>query len=154
MKNSSTHHHKKAPPASGSKTGNTLLKSSVFGAVVSLCALVIMILLSSALCLLFDDPHRFVVPLCFFSLYTSSFIGGLASVKRNGSGALLCGALTGALLMIVFWVIFAATDAVWQSNTSGILPFILKLSVIPVSVIGALIGTGSGKPRHKRPKNF
>lgn len=151
MKKTSPHSHKTSAPKS---TNKTLLRSASFGAVCALCTLLLMILASCAICLAIDYPHRFIAPLCFFCLYSASFIGGLFSVKRNGGSALLCGSLTGVIITIILWIIFSLLDILWLSDTRGFLPLLLKLLIIPVSTFGAIIGTGSGKARHKRPNNF
>lgn len=152
MKKTSTHHRRNPSQNSGSKA--SLIGSSVFGAAVSAITLTVIILVSAVLCLAFDDPHRFVGPLCLFALYTAAFMGGFSAVKRNGGGALLCGALSGVMFMLLVWAVFAVLDAVWKNGSSGILQFVLKLSLIPVSVIGAVSGLSFGKNKHKRPKNF
>ena len=152
MKKTSAHHLKNPSRSSGSKT--SLIKSAVFGTAVSSLTLTLIILVSAALCLAFDDPHRFVGPLCLFALYSAAFAGGFSAVKRNGGGALLCGALSGVIFALLLWAVLAVLDAVWQTEASGTLQFLLKLSIIPVSVLGAVSGLSFGKNKHKRPKNF
>ena len=141
---------KKGSSSHGS--GKRLLISSVFGAVTGILIFILLVLISSAFCMIPESPHAFIAPLCIFSVYSSAFFSGFAAVKRNGSSALLCGALSGVILMLTVWLASATLGLFLGITTSGASAFIFKLLIVPVSCVGALIGVGQSKDKKKKGK--
>lgn len=130
--------------------GKKVIFSSIFGAIAGLVSLILILLSFSALCMPMDSPHRFILPIAFFAIYSSSFLAGFFAVKRNGkSDALICGGICGVLFMIAVWSIFALLGCILPSNEPS-MTFVLKLIIVPVSVLGAFAGMGSTS--HKKTK--
>ena len=130
--------------------GKKVIFSSISGAVVGLGFLILILLSFSAVCMLMDSPHRFILPIAFFAVYSASFLAGLFAIKRNdNSDALICGGICGVLFMIAVWSIFTLIGYVLPSNEPS-MTFVLKLIIVPVSVLGAFAGIGSTS--HKKAK--
>ena len=146
MKKRKAHGTKKA--LSGIKA---LLLGSGIGAFIGLALFIAFILIISAFCLMSNDPHRFVTPLCFFALYSSAFFAGLIAYKKSNSSALLCGALCGVFLTFVF-LVFAAILRIGSSASENYFSPIFKILVIPSSCLGGAVGAYSPKKSKKRQK--
>ena len=133
--------------------GKKVIFSSIFGATAGLVSLALILLSFSAVCMLMDSPHRFILPIAFFAIYSASFLAGLFAVKRNGSSdALICGGICGVIFMIAVWSIFALLGYILPNNATS-MPFVFKLITIPLSVLGAFAGIGTTS--NKKPKrNF
>lgn len=151
MKKAKAHHDKKNSIDTGSSV-KALIINSLFGTLVGLLSLVLCIILMSTVCLLPDNPHIFIIPLCFFSMYSSAFFGGFAAVKRNRGGALLCGALCGAALLIAVWLISACIGLGFGISSSGTGAMIYRLIILPVSCVGSLFGNSSSGKKARKPK--
>lgn len=131
--------------------GKKLLLSSVFGALMGMGVLLLMLLIFSGICIFIDNPHKLILPLCFFAIYSSAFFTGLFSLVRNGSSdALLCGALGGTIFMISVWAIISLICYMLPPDNSSALSFIWKPVIIPVSIIGAFTGLSSKGTKTKR----
>lgn len=135
--------------------GKQLLVSSAFGTLTGICVFALLLAAFSALCVLFPNPHPFVTPLCFLSVYGAAFFGGFTAVKRNGSrDALLCGGLCGVMLMALFWLAFTMIGYIFAIPNDGSASLICKLIILPVTVIGSFLGASSHStsPKHRRKR--
>lgn len=128
-----------------------LALSTVFGALFGTGALFLILLVFSAICILISNPHPLIFPLSLFAIYASAFFAGLFTVKKNGSSnALVCGALCGVLFLAIVWILTILIGFISQSDNTTSTPFILKLIIIPLSVLGSFAGTSSGIKKKKR----
>ena len=98
-----------------------------------------------------NNPHPLIFPLSIFAIYSSAFFAGLFAVKRNGSSnALVCGGLCGALFLLAIWCLTALIGAILKSPETTSYPFVLKLIVLPLSVLGSFAGISTGGKKKKR----
>ena len=128
-----------------------LLMNSGLGALIGFIITILSVLLISALCLLSDNPHVLVTPMCMFSIYSSAFFAGLIAQKKTKGSVLLCGALCGVILALVL-IVFSALLRIGIDTGNEYFSPILKILVIPASLIGALIGAYSPKKSKNRRK--
>lgn len=123
--------------------GGRIISSSLFGVAIGLGLLCSLLCIFSAVCLTFTNPHPFILPLCLFSVYSSSFFAGLAAIKHcDGRDALLCGTLTGIILTVLLWGIFSLFGMIYGADTGSntSIGYIWKFLIAPISPIGACLG--------------
>lgn len=142
----------------GSSTNNgakNLLFSSLFGAVAGILLFVLLVSAFSLVCMIPDNPHPFILPLCFLALYSSAFFAGFISSKRSSSKTLLCAALCGTILMLLIWMLSASLGLAFGIKNPSSITFIYRLLIIPTSCLGALIEvSSSAKKTKKRRRKF
>ena len=128
-----------------------LLLSSIFGSAIGTLIFIIILMIFSAISMMISSPHSLLLPLSFFSVYSSAFLAGLISLKRNDSSdALLCGCICGALFMLVLWGMLSIVGYALPSAKSASMPFMLKILIIPSSVLGAFAGMTTPAKKAKR----
>ena len=133
------------------RSGKKLILSSFFGTLVGTAVFLCLMLTFSAICLSLDNPHIFIYPLAFFSLYTSSFFAGFGAVKKNGScDALLCGSISGVALMLIYIIIFAIISYFIPNTSSSTISFLWRALIIPASILGGYIATATHTKRSRR----
>lgn len=154
MKKGATHNkRKRATDCRANSSGiKHLLYSSLFGAGMGICIMLAIILLASALCTMLDDPHKFVSPLCIFSVFSAAFFAGLIARKKNKSMTLLCGAVCGMIILVFIWILSAILKIGFQSNSTTTSSFILDALIIPTTCFGAIIGSSSDKNSRRHGK--
>ena len=153
MKNTSAT-HKKTHKFNSSQKASRLGKMSVSvatGAGVGLLCFSLLILIFSVLCLVLDDPHALSFALSITAIYLAALTSGFASVKRNHKeDALLCGIATGILFMLILSALLLFIPAT-EAETAPSHAIILRLLVIPLSILGSFLGTMQKKvKRHKK----
>lgn len=131
-----------------------VLKKALAGALICIISLTVLLCAFSALCLLFDEPHKFVFALCLLSLCFSAFIGGFFTVKQTkGRYVLPSGLLCGTFIAIAYFIVFSLLDIAFSLDRTPGFSLIYDLFVIPVSLFGAFVGAGgSNTNRPKRRK--
>ena len=134
----------------GSGIKGLFIRSGV-GALWGLGCFIALTLLSSALCMLFDDPLKLVTPMCLFCLYASAFLAGIFSQKRSDCPSILCGALCGAMLTLIFFLAALILKS-GSIGSGGYFSPIFKFLLLPCSCLGALVGAISPKKSKKRQK--
>ena len=135
-----------------SQNGRSIIVTSALGSLTSVISLLVTTILMAGICLLLDDPHKIVGALCLFVLYSSAFAGGIYAAQKSKEKLLLCGTLSGAFFMIVVWIIFSILKISFQIKDVGIISSLIKLSLIPTSILGSLLGADSGRKKHKHRK--
>lgn len=129
------------------------LKSALFGTGIALLAAMLLLFLCAGICYGTADPDALTTPLSLSALYLSAMIGGFASVRRNRGGALFCGALCGALLILAFLMINLCFHATYSRSFSPMIALLLRAVVLLFSVLGGFLGlhrrTAAGS-RHRR----
>lgn len=127
--------------------------SSLFGAMIGAIASFVLSLAGAFICFLSNDPNSFVFAAALAALFLSSIIAGFVSVRRRGSSALLCGALSGIFLMIFFLIV----SLFFRSEAETVLKFplsmLLRLSAVAVSILGGYLGVGRSNKK-RRPKRM
>ena len=148
MKKTNRSQQKKSNDA---QRGKQIVFSSLFGSLIGLIIFICLVLSFSAVCLFFDNPHIFILPLSFFSLYASAFFAGFAAVKKNGScDALFCGSISGAILAFAYIIIFAIIAFFIPESSSSPISFLWRALVIPASVFGGYIASATHTKKRRR----
>ena len=153
MKNTSSAHkntHKFGSSQKASRLG-ALSASVATGTGVGLLCFSLLILIFSGLCLALDDPHTLSFALSLAAIYLSALVSGFASVKRNHKeDALLCGIATGILFMLILCALLLFIPTA-EADSAPSHTIILRLLVIPLSIVGSFLGTMQKKvKRHKK----
>ncbi len=143
MKNHSSHARKKNKSRSAPIGIQRLLLSCTYGTLVGVAVLAVMLGAMSAVVIFMPNPHKFMLPLAAFSLATSAFFTGFASVKFNGGDVLMCGGLSGVMLALLLELSF-----VLLRFGNGISPIVLTVPL--VCVLGGFSSVGKGKAKRKR----
>ena len=132
--------------------GSTL-KSALFGTGIALLSAMLLLFLCAGICYSTADPDALTTPLSLSALYLSATIGGFASVRRNRGGALFCGALCGALLILAFLMINLCFHTTHARSFLPIIAVLLRAVILLFSVLGGFLGlhrhTAAGS-RHRR----
>ena len=127
-----------------------VLISSLIGLGVNLVCGILLVTISAAIALFYNDPLSLMIPLSLLSLLVSNFLGGFSSSKIAKEAPFVCGlvcaAMWGVLSLIVSLALFFA-----PSSGYSLLQSLLLHAISAVfSVLGALCG--SYKPK-KNPRN-
>ena len=137
-----------------SKESGALLPSLLYGAASFAIVSISLSALFSALALFLDNPHGYTGIFACASLFCAAFAGGFSAVRKRGSATLLCGALTGALILAM-----VALSALCFSVPQNLSVFALRAPLVLLcSILGANVGVGSrgranGKKKKKHRKN-
>ena len=126
-----------------------VLRASLFGMATATVSAVILLLICSFICMLSSDPSKLISPLSVVCNILIYFIAGFAASKKKAA-ALPCGALSGGLTCILFFIITLLLDNALSSNLSFPVELLIRLSFIVVSILGALLGVNSTPKRRKR----
>ena len=130
-----------------------LILSSISGAAIGIPIFLFILLLFAAVSTVLDSPHIFLLPFCFFSVYSSAFLAGLFSIKLNSSSnALICGSLCGVSFMLMLWGMLTLVGYALPSNDAAPLSFVLKLLIIPLSILGSFAGMAQKNGKKKKRK--
>ena len=137
-----------------SKECGALLPSLLYGAASFAIVCVSLSAIFSALALFLASPHGYTGVFSCASLFCAAFAGGFSAARKRGCATLLCGALTGALILAII-----ALAALCFSVPQNISVFALRAPLVLLcSVLGANVGVGSrggakGKKKKKHHKN-
>ncbi len=128
---------------------------TILGSCCAIGILFLLLALFSCISLAAKNPHKYLSPLSFFAIYTSTFFGGFIATKKNsGRDALLCGSLTGLTSALLLCLIFLALGALLGTQSTPLSWLFRALSIVS-SVLGALLATKKRKVAkniHKRRK--
>lgn len=126
-----------------------LLRACLLGFLCALVAATLLLFVGAALCMLAEDPNSPTRPMAFGVLCLSSAIGGFVAARHYRGAALVCGLVSGGLLIGVFCLIAPLVGSAGEE-----LPFALALALrllgLLCAVLGALVGA---RPKtHRRRK--
>lgn len=140
----------KASRSSTGKSGDCgIFKASLIGAGVGIGFAVILLLACSLAALCCADPDSLTAPLGFISALLVYFISGFTACKLKRA-ALPCGLLSGALVTVIFTAVSLALDSSFASDTPLPVSLLIRLSMLAVSLLGALLGVNTVKgTRHR-----
>ena len=152
MKNTSSSHKSKQKfrsPQKSSRLGGLPVGVAV-GVGIGLICFSLLILIFAAFCLALEDPHSLTLALSLAAIYLSALAAGFASVRKNHrENALLCGALTGLTFMLALCALLLLIPTGSESAPSS--AFVLRLLVLPFSVLGSFLGRIEKKRKgHKK----
>lgn len=111
---------------------------------------ILLILILCTLVYRSSDPDKLIIPASLAALYITALFGGFVLAKINRKAAVICGAISGGLLLAVtFLMSFATAPFPYEtySNTTGVM---LRFAVIPTSVFGAYIASKTTGNRSKK----
>ena len=131
---------------------SNILTSAFFGVSIgAICAFVLTVI-GTLLCFSSKDPDALITPGAFASLYLSSMVAGFSAVRKNRSSALLCGGLSGTLMMILFLFcsIFFKNDQL--SSFKFPLSLLLRLLMIATAILGGYVGLRRKNTSHRPHK--
>ncbi len=126
------------------------VKSALFGTAIGIASAFILMMIGSLICYSSGDPHKLTGAVSLVSLYVSSLVSGFAAVIRNRSSALLCGGLSGTLLMLFFIVcsLFLDSEATFDFPVS----ILLRICIIATAVLGGYAGLKRNTNKRKTHK--
>lgn len=130
-----------------------ILKCSAIGCFSAIVLSVMLGIIAAVILYQTGDPARYVTPVAFSVLYISALTGGFFASKLNGRSALLCGILSGT--MILAFIILTSLLVNDHSNADyGVIELVLLYgAVIVCAIIGAFIGTTRKNSKYKKRKN-
>ena len=143
---------KKQPQKKHSNKKGGMIFQIIFGISTAILIFTALIVLFSAITLLCDSPHKFIMPLSVFALITSSFFGGFIAIKKNkGREPLLCGVLCGVANAIIFSLIFLIIGMIFDTE-STLTAWIFRGLTTLASPLGALVAAKAKKQPSRRKK--
>ena len=138
-------HQKKEASTSG------ILSSAFKSALIALLTSLFLALIVSAIVMKIKDPIEAVLPISLAVLYICSFLSGFLCIKKLREGTILCGALSGAIFMLLHILISLFLPKDFSFSRSFGLSFLLHVLIILFSICGAYIAKkGLGKRKKKR----
>ncbi|MBO5204305.1 MAG: TIGR04086 family membrane protein [Clostridia bacterium] len=142
--------NKKAHSSSSRATASAgVMRASLFGVATGTVSAIILLLICSLICMLSSDPNKLISPLSVVCNILIYFIVGFAASKKKAA-AIPCGALSGGLMCIIFFLIALLLSDSISSNLSFPVELLIRLSFIVVSILGALLGVNSIPKRRKK----
>ena len=136
----------------------TVTKETLVGLLSSAISVIVLTLITSALCMLSPDPSKLTAAAGIVILYVSAIVGGFASAyglrknkKASSFGAILCG----ILLFTVTGLISTALRLFMpeaSSDTNIFLNVLLRALIIPMSLLGGYLCIKKPQKRQKRKK--
>ena len=110
------------------------------GLSVAVCAAALVV--ACLIAMMTDDPGGVARPAAFAALFAASAISGVLSAKVTGVAS--CGAVTGALLSLILFII---SVCFYKSDMSAVTSFLLHLAQIAVAALGGVI---AGRKKKRR----
>ena len=129
------------------------LSCSLVGAVIAIGISAILAIVFSYILYKTPDPTSYLTPIALSVLYISALLGGFISVRLNRGSALLCGLVTGVLLLAVAFILSLPINPSLSADHSIMEAVSLRVVVIICSITGAFIGISKPSPDKKRRKN-
>ena len=146
---------KKTHGTSGSDTQNSFSQifiSAFWGTAIGVICALILSVVGTFLCYSSNDPDAIITPVAFAALYLSSMIAGFAAVRKNRSAALLCGGLSGTLMMLLFLFCSIFLNDSELSSFKFPLSLLLRSFMIAAAILGGYIGLGRKNTSHRPHK--
>jgi len=106
---------------------------------------VVLLFAAAALAGAQEDPQRLVRPLGYAVSGVVAMLAGGIAVRRNGRAALLCGVLTSACVLLLFFILSLIPAPAGSESLPVWLSLLLHSAVPPLSVCGAFLGRKRGK---------
>lgn len=138
-----------SPTATEQDSFHSLLQSALFGALCGIVVATLLLLAASAICHATNDPASFTGTAGLIALYLSALVAGFAALRRHRSMALVCGALSGIFLMLVFLCLSLLLRNHASSPLSSSQAWLLRALMIPTSAIGGYLGLSRKTPKKR-----
>ena len=140
-KATSKHKTKHREKERGGNGSSRLLSGATSSALISFSVSVLLAALISALALNSADPLSIIRPAALAVLYLSSFSSGFVCMKRVRESAIVCGTLSGAVLMLTFLLV----SLLLPDSLSSPHPFALSLSLHSLIILFSILGSYTAK---------
>ena len=121
-------------------------RAITYGVLAGFTTSILCCIISAIICVFSPDPDKLVAPCATISAILAHFAGGFFSSKKK-KAPLPCGLATGGILAFIFWIISMFFSESYSYSLSIVISLLIRLSMIAVSVTGALLG---GNQTHKR----
>ena len=133
------------------KSSRGLFLSSLTAQIPFIICTVVLLLIFCSIANSSDDPLSVAVPLSICARYLSSIVGGFAATKLSSDGV-LAGLISGILTASIVFLL--STFPLYSYGFSSLISVLLKLLVIPASVIGAVLGKKKSRAHRSRQRKF
>ena len=130
--------------------GFGLLRHALTGTAISAIAGAALLLISAGIAYSCDDPHSVTTPLALLSLYLSALIGGFSASRMHRSDALLCGTVSGGVLMLLYLLLSCFLSEGFETPLPLYLLLILRLMIVVCAILGGFLGLPRPKKRRRR----
>ena len=129
-----------------------IIRSSFIGAGIAVIVSAVLLFAATLIAYANADPESVTGMLGLAAIYIASMSAGFCSVRINRQSALACGALSGFLLALLFFVVSLFFDTSYSSEYPIVAKLALRAAILLMSVLGAYAGLhrGSGKRRKRR----
>ncbi len=151
-------HHAEHPSKKHTKRKSTdtvdsflsLFLNCAIAAGLALLLACLMIPLGGALCFATEDPTSPIPAVGLAIRFLSALFGGVVAVRRNRGKVLLSGGLCG-LILFLFTALLGLILPLQSRPFSIGISRLLRFAILPISLLGAVIGAKRQKTvRHKR----
>ena len=125
----------------------TFLTSCLLAQLFFMGIALVLLLVSCAIIVSFDDPDKVIKPVTLAILYLSALMGGISAVRLSGDGVAsgaVSGIISSVIVLLLSFIPFPAS--VFDATTS----IICVLLMIPSSVLGSVLG----RKKSKKPNSF
>ena len=131
-----------APPSRGTSRETSLLIASAIGAGVGAICVCALLFIFSLLCLLTHSGDKLTSFFSILILVISFLASGFAGAKKRPA-AIPVGLCSGAFLSLFLWLISLFINNSLSLGLSFPVELLIRLSLVAVSLVGALIGVNS-----------
>ncbi len=107
------------------------------------------VLMLSLLAYFYDDPDRLARPLGLAAAGVTALVGGFASVRIHGEGALICGLLNGLVFMALMMLLSLAFAGLASGYSAGV-SLLLHTAFLLLSVVGGYLGLRKKTKKRKK----
>lgn len=151
MKGNPSNKKSKKPHQNTNRTADTVgvPVASAFGCAIGLVTATGAALVFSLICLFSDDPDKLITPLAFVGSITAFLSAGFAASKKKRA-ALPCGLMAGGMMTVIFFIVSLCLNDSLSLNLSLPVSILIRLSLILVSVLGALVGVNTRIKKKRR----
>jgi putative membrane protein (TIGR04086 family) len=149
-KPSSKKHRSVSRQGAGKVSKYSLPAACMFGVCVALVTALFLAIVCAIICSASGNAYKLLTPLSFVSTVAVYFVCGFATAKRY-SAAIPAGAISGAVLCILFFIVSLFLSSSLASGTSLPVSLLIRLSFVVVSMLGAILGANAKKKvrRHR-----
>lgn len=143
-------HRRTAMDREGAPTLFTVFKRVLPALPITVAVGLLLLFVTAALLLLTKDPGRYYTPIALAVLYLTALVGGFIATRlARRRLPLLCGITEGAFLLIFCTVTGLFMPEAWHGGISGGIAALTRLLLLPVAVLGALVGAREKNRRYR-----
>lgn len=144
-------HRSAASQGDGAPNLKSLMKCALCALPITVAVGLLLLLLATALLLLFKDPDRYHTAAGIVLLYATAFLGGMIATRLyRRRSPLLCGLAEALLLLLLITALAFCLPDGWKDHASAGVALLMRVLILPASLCGALLA--SRKKTQKRKK--